>query len=584
MRNHPIRKSLGLIVLYAVFIVGIFVIQFRSDSIIRKNIRAMRVTLAETENGQQTTLKNQLQLTYNGLLFSIDEVTPAIFTKTEETGSFKATLKGFSQPDENTFSFTFEEGMEINFSLKNENDADELIISAKLPEGVDTFHLKTGSVAGYTIEEEKAKQLILAGKEKAFALTAPKIEAGELIFMPNATLAKYATYELQERFTADQTLGIELASAQALQQSITALSSGIISEFTRSVQSNAGFAGTLSEQTAISYVAAMAKAGRYNEAMNTVPNAFTKGNMKTFRSSPYFGSMAAMAPSLTMQIELFDSMIDRALSTNSLDIFYTPGISQYITIQANRNRIRQLTAMPASMKELQLTVDTAAGILRTYAGLKKTKCPLAEDLVPVLDACAEKIIEACTLENERIMIAENNTPLTVLAAATAGDALMEYGKISGKTELASCGTLIVNSYVNDTRALDLRTMAELYPILVHDNTYYPHFVLLSSGETNVWAWTISKSITYKTDENRTVELDIDFPVGLSQYVFIAGINPFRQIQIYNMNFRTDPQFEIYNSSGYVYRTNSKILLLKSRHKKQHETIKLFYRDSAEGNL
>ena len=48
MLKKPIRKFLGLFVLYAVFIVGIFVVQFRSDSIIRKNIRGLRVTLSET--------------------------------------------------------------------------------------------------------------------------------------------------------------------------------------------------------------------------------------------------------------------------------------------------------------------------------------------------------------------------------------------------------------------------------------------------------------------------------------------------------------------------------------------------------
>ena len=61
---------------------------------------------------------------------------------------------------------------------------------------------------------------------------------------------------------------------------------------------------------------------------------------------------------------------------------------------------------------------------------------------------------------------------------------------------------------------------------------------------------------------------------------IIGINPFRRIQIYNMDFRTDPQFEIYNSSGYVYRSSMRGLLLKSRHKSQHEIIKLYYREVA----
>ena len=43
-----------------------------------------------------------------------------------------------------------------------------------------------------------------------------------------------------------------------------------------------------------------------------------------------------------------------------------------------------------------------------------------------------------------------------------------------------------------------------------------------------------------------------------------------------MAFRTDPRFETYNSSGYVYKPESETLLLKSRHKTQLEEIKMSY--------
>ena len=43
-----------------------------------------------------------------------------------------------------------------------------------------------------------------------------------------------------------------------------------------------------------------------------------------------------------------------------------------------------------------------------------------------------------------------------------------------------------------------------------------------------------------------------------------------------MAFRTDPRFETYNSSGYVYKADSQSLLLKSRHKTQIEKIRMSY--------
>lgn len=47
---RSLRKLIGLAILYAIIIVGIFLIQFRSDSLIRKNFHGIKVTLAQTEN------------------------------------------------------------------------------------------------------------------------------------------------------------------------------------------------------------------------------------------------------------------------------------------------------------------------------------------------------------------------------------------------------------------------------------------------------------------------------------------------------------------------------------------------------
>ena len=46
-----------------------------------------------------------------------------------------------------------------------------------------------------------------------------------------------------------------------------------------------------------------------------------------------------------------------------------------------------------------------------------------------------------------------------------------------------------------------------------------------------------------------------------------------------MAFRTDPRFETYNSSGYVYKKTTETLLLKSRHKTQYEKVRLVYQEA-----
>ena len=64
-------------------------------------------------------------------------------------------------------------------------------------------------------------------------------------------------------------------------------------------------------------------------------------------------------------------------------------------------------------------------------------------------------------------------------------------------------------------------------------------------------------------------------------MILNGIEPFGSIEIYEMPYRTDPRFEIYNSSGYIYNAESKTLFLKFKHKKEVEAVKLYYRNQRQ---
>lgn len=43
-----------------------------------------------------------------------------------------------------------------------------------------------------------------------------------------------------------------------------------------------------------------------------------------------------------------------------------------------------------------------------------------------------------------------------------------------------------------------------------------------------------------------------------------------------MDFRADPRFESYNSSGYRYNAETETLYLKMRHKQEYEDIVIYY--------
>ena len=196
---------------------------------------------------------------------------------------------------------------------------------------------------------------------------------------------------------------------------------------------------------------------------------------------------------------------------------------------------------------------------------------------PVIPRTLEIIEKSCVYDKNVLTISSNGSFLSVIQAIEIGDALMRYGELIEDRNLANSGKLLIASYMAESSSFDFKTLGEIYPVLVHNNTYYPHFVKLNtSGDDVTWAWTCAKDITFTKDSSGNETMEIDFPEGSTHYVILRGVKPFNNIYIYNMDFRMAYDFEIYNSSGYLYKADSHSLLLKSRHKNQVEEVRLVH--------
>lgn len=586
---HSVKKLVGLFVLYSIIILGIFVIQFRNDFIIRKNIRGMRVTISQNENGG---LKNDFKISYGGISFNADENFPVEFS--EGGISREAKLISFEE-SERSLTLNFENEIALIFSLdeKSDSESEEKLnpknenstfwIRAKMPENVQSVSMNFSADGGFSLLEQKSKSAIFAPKKSSesarqeFALNAPQIEQNILTLRSDSNSAYYALVPEKEKYSLDEIENIALASEEIYAETIRNLRAAIISDFLNASKNNSDFASGLTEQTVISFLAEMLFAGRYNEGLNAVPQSFVSGPRRTFASTPFFGNLAATLPSLRSQVENFDSFIARSVRNRTLDVFTLQNIAPYMYAHGNRGNVAALASMPASLTELNLNIEQAAGIIRAYIYFREQNSAMASALEPVLELCAKKIMENASLEDEKISIKENDSAISILAAAQAGDALISYGRTFGENRATLFGYFIVNSYISKMDSLDLRMLGEIYPILIHGNNYYPHFELLRTMETgNVWAYTISPNISYRRDGNLTISLNFEFPTGLSHYDFVSGIAPFQRIQIYGMDFRSDARFESYNSSGYIYRAAERTLLLKSLHRNRQEPVQIFY--------
>lgn len=575
MSKHPIRKFLGLSVLYSLIILGIFLLQFRSEIALSQSFGSLRLQLVETQSdSQQKHLKNTFQSTYKGLILFADDQNPAIITKTDGTTQTIA-IQSWQEVDASNFILNFDQGIKLHFSVKAGGADDYLSLEAQLPEGIEAIALSYKPTSGYLVTEQTPRRVIISSKTQEYEITAAEVTPVHLVLSNKEQFVTYSIFDPLNTFEFAMTRDLPLSAETTFTETISKFKSDFIHLASQSLSDIS------TEQLVVAYIAAMAENRQYKEALNKIPSNLKTSSRRTYLSAPYFNSLASMNTSLVRHMENRSSMINYAIQQKNLDIFTIQDLAEVLCTLEGKDVVTKLLTMPASLLEFSPSVAQAAGIINTYTRLSSFDRTLAQNLMPVLEKSLETISAACSLENNLIRLEENEASLPILDSISVGMALIAYGNLTGNMDYKATGYLIINSYITPEVSENLHIMTELYPIVVPHNTYYPHITIVANTENSgnnkpVWAWTIAQNINYTKQSNGDVTITMDFPQGEINHSIFNGIKPFRRIDIYAMPFRTDPKFESYNSSGYVYNAETQTMFFKSLHKAQRETIKLYY--------
>lgn len=567
-----LRKAFTLLVVYAVLIIGIFILQFKNDSIISEKLGNLHITLLESvQDDNSILLKNKFSVKFNGLNFTgtDDEPVRAMINGADRPLSLR-TWKILSPL---SCELSFSNDVSVRFSVSDETSRAYLSVEGVLPQNVSQVFIPYGFAVGISVASRTDSQIQIETKKNSWELNAPAVQRDYIVLTKAEKVASYSYFDKTHSFSFEDTVAFEGASEAIYKSSIENLKQNLINSFSQVPADSQ----TVAEQEAVSFVAAMAEKGRYNEALDAVPQNFKRSALRTFLSAPYFDTLARVNEPLQAQLKNYGETISRATDSSGLELFNVRFIADYMCMhpgaESVRNLLKAASASALSEKPLQLSI----GILTVYNELCEKNPELANILAPAAAKAVEKISSACVIDENSISIAENGIFISVVQAVQAGDAVLRYGETIKNPSYVSGGRFIINSYLRESSSFDLKTLGELYPIVVHDNYFYPHFEILSFDNGRaVWAWTCAENISYENDGQGTVSLNIDFPLSYTHYIIINGIERFQTIYIYDLAFRTDARFETYNSSGYVYQNDSKSLLLKSRHKSQREQIRLVY--------
>jgi hypothetical protein len=163
-----------------------------------------------------------------------------------------------------------------------------------------------------------------------------------------------------------------------------------------------------------------------------------------------------------------------------------------------------------------------------------------------------------------------------------GKAILVYAEAVNNNLWAGIGRSLILSAISTAEEADESsstelTSAKLYRILCPLDTY-PRALRIDAQTGGIWAWTAAQAVS-GSQQGDILDITVTFPVGETHYMIIRGIQSFSRIQLYGVDYRSDSQFERYDSSGWMYSAQEQTLIVKMRHRSSDETIRIIYREA-----
>ena len=404
MTRHPIRKFFGLFVLYSLIILGIFALQFRSQSIFSKNFSQLRLTLTKNKDeSQKNPYLDTFYIAYKGMTLFSDEENKSVLTYSNGN-KVPLVFSDWKEIDENSFELLFSENVSLLCKLSGEKK-DSLNVSVDLPKNSTEVSIPYKFSKSYTVTDSTSKKMILKSNNTQTALRAPEITSSQILLLASNDSLSYSDYVPVTRFTFESILENPLAQLDLYMQTKKNIKNASVNLFSTSLDS-------LTEQAVNAYMAEMTPKGKYLDAIAQVPASFKDGTRRTYLSAPYLNNLVNMNTSLVMQLENLDYKMNFALEKKDLSIFETDNLGQFL-LTRKTSVANQVLQLPSQLEVFEPTTEQASGILNTYSVLKQEHPEMADILLPVLEKSLEVVETACYLENDVLNITSNNEKIKI---------------------------------------------------------------------------------------------------------------------------------------------------------------------------
>ena len=584
-------RIVGLSLLYGAVFILLVMIQFTRQGAFSHHVGNMvvsgfyRITdergSAPFPNGYPVA--NGVSVLFGGVEFCLngDEG----FKISAENGAPQALVPEYMVLSGETVLFRLSGGTELSFATRYTGGALELRINGLFGEGSQALELPYRPLRSSRIRDAGDGQITVnaGGVEYAFGKPVLKSDQGLLSIEAGDPGISYRAISKERDFNPGDFSIPGAGNREEYEAALARWRDEAFVLWARAIGNSSN------EELINAYIGDSLHRGGYKSALAAVSPAFLNGDRRTFESSVYLGRLDIGLRSIAAFEREKLGRLSRLINEKSRDILREVHIIEYLGIRGYHNLIDDGAEIVRSLDPASIPEDLTAGILEGWYDWRQYRSGQENPFDRLVNQACVVISGGVKATAEEVLVFNGNGEADTGFNFRLGKALEVYGETIGDDGWAGLGrslilsilsltdssgslpeTLILSEGLREKSESPRFNASRLYRTIPAGT--YPHAVGLSGG---MWAWTTASGISV-AQEPSGMDISVSFPIGETHYMMIRGVRPFSRIQLYDIDFRTDPQFERYDSSGWSYSASEQTLLLKMKHRLSIEHIRIFY--------
>ena len=608
MRKPVFPRIFLLLVLYCVVFVALVSMQFAKRGGFTRRVGNFVVSGQYRLPGENDPPRGQNEyfldgdahVFFGGIDFCVIKDDDHSFTLISSDETILETLPERMLISGESVRFFFPGGTELEFITQYSGGSLEMLISGVFSEDITGADLPFKPLRKSVMKDSGDGQVIVSsdGLNYSFGHAPMDVEQRILRIRAGGAPVSYQAIPERKSFVPDSFILPQAKTADAYNEFLTRWRNQNYSLWNRTIQEQNN------EDAVIAYGGEALVRGTYKAAVAAVSPAFLRGAARTYESSVYLGNLDQAYRSLVAREREKIARLSRQINEKSLEFLKETRVFYYFAIRGHNNFVDAGAELVRSIDPAILALDITPGILEGFVDWKNFR--------PNTENPFERLVDqACFVISESLLKADNsNGSIDAQVFSFSGNqgdtgfnlrlgkALLFYAETVKDSSLAGIGrSLIVSALsmadasgavkaglvitgtgeIKESSGSSELTTARLYRIL-RPLESLPRAVPVSTSPNSIWVWTAAQTVS-ATLQNDVMDIVVRFPAQETHYMIFRGVRPFARIQLYGMDFRSDPQFERYDSSGWVYYSQEQALVVKMKHRTAEERIRIIFKET-----